>query len=114
MSWTAPRNPPVQGMAFPACEPPGKRTMSRNGKLIQAKDQVPFKPGYQEGLQAMWEERWSLLGPTGQAGWFQRHGVLPPAQCPLVHTPIHGIRRRLSGGQPSPFGIALRRIRAAL
>lgn len=114
MSWTALRNPSVQGMAFPAWEPPGKRTMSRIGKLVQAKRQDIVKLGYQEGLQAMWEDRWSLLGPTGRADWFQRHGAHPPAHCPLLTAPVHGIRRCLRGGQQSPFGITLRRIRAAL
>jgi hypothetical protein len=88
--------------------------MSRIGKRIPAIGQDGGKLGYQEGLLALWEERWTLLGPAGRADWFQRHGVQAPVLCPLVHTPVHGIRRSLTGGQQSPFGIALRRIRAAL
>jgi len=88
--------------------------MNRIGKLLQAKGQEIVKLTYQEGLQARWEERWSLLGPNGRADWFQRHGAQPPVRCPLIHIPVHGIRRRLTGGQQSAFGITLRRIRAAL
>jgi hypothetical protein len=102
------------GHGHSSLETTGKRPMSRIGKLLPATGQDNLKGTYQEGLLAHWEERWSLLGPTGQADWFQRHGVQAPARLPLVHPAIHGIRRRLTGGQQSPFGITLRRIRAAL
>lgn len=88
--------------------------MNRIGKLLQASGQDTVKGTYQDGLQAMWEARWDLLGPRGRLDWFQRHGARPPQQCPLLPLPVHGIRRRLTGGQTSPFGVTLRRIRAAL
>ncbi|HJV22053.1 MAG TPA: hypothetical protein VJ570_05120 [Holophagaceae bacterium] len=88
--------------------------MNRIGRLIPAPGQDLVKLTYQDGLQAMWEERWSLLGPTGRFDWFQRHGALPPSQCPLLPAPVHGIRRRLTGEQDTAFGRTFRRIRAAL
>lgn len=88
--------------------------MHRIGKLLQAKGREILKPTYRKGLQALWKERLNQLGPTGRADWFQRHGAQAPARCPLLPPAIHGIRRRLTGGQQSPFGVTLRRIRAAL
>lgn len=90
--------------------------MTRNGKLIRATSREMRDRGYQDGLQAMWEDRWTLLGVGGQAEWFQRHGMNPPMLSPLLAPPaaMHGVRTSLSGGREMPLGRVMRRIRRAL
>lgn len=58
--------------------------MVRSGKLLRAQVHEVRAPGYQEGLQAMWEDRWARLGHHGRVDWIRRHGAPPPALCPLV------------------------------
>ncbi|MBK8727785.1 MAG: hypothetical protein IPL96_17535 [Holophagaceae bacterium] len=58
--------------------------MKRSGRLVRATDHETAHPTYQDGLQAMWEARWTRLGADGRAHWLQRHGELPAAACPLV------------------------------
>jgi hypothetical protein len=103
------RNPPVQGTAFPASATL-ERTMTRHGRLIRATDRQIVHHEYQNGLQAMWEDRWTPLGAKGRSDGFQRHGVHPL----VASMPMHGIRRLITGGQTTPFGLNLSRIRRAL
>ena len=58
--------------------------MVRLRKLIRAEVQDAEAPAYQEGLQAMWEDRWSRLGCRGQIEWLRCHGAPPPTACPLL------------------------------
>ncbi|NWJ41035.1 MAG: hypothetical protein HXX12_08700 [Geothrix sp.] len=58
--------------------------MNSTGKLIQVSTQETAQKTYQDGLQAMWEARWRVLGADGEADWAQRHGSHPSAVCPLV------------------------------
>ena len=58
--------------------------MKRIGKLTRTPDQETRRSGYTDGLQAMWEDRWILLGDEGRAAWFQRHGQLPPERNPML------------------------------
>ncbi len=91
--------------------------MKRTVKLAQASDREVAKRSYQEGLQSMWEARWTLLGESGQAAWFLRHGMPPPLLSPLLGppAPMHGVRTLLSGGgREMPLGRVMRRIRRAL
>ena len=52
--------------------------------LVRAADREVQTQLYQDGLQAMWEDRWSLLGPDDLEAWTRRHGEAPawvnPAQ----------------------------------
>ena len=58
--------------------------MKRIGKLVRATDHETARPEYKDGLQAMWEDRWILLGEAGRVDWFQRHGHLPPQRNPML------------------------------
>ena len=58
--------------------------MKRTGKLIRVPDQEATRSDYTQGLQAMWEDRWVLLGDAGRAAWFQRHGQPPPERNPML------------------------------
>ena len=58
--------------------------MKRTGKLIRASDQEAARSEYTAGLQAMWEDRWVLLGDAGRSAWFQRHGQAPPERNPML------------------------------
>ena len=58
--------------------------MKRIGRLIRATDQESAHTDYKDGLQAMWEDRWVLLGDAGRLDWFQRHGQLPPERNPML------------------------------
>jgi hypothetical protein len=93
-----------------------ERNMKRIVKLAQASGRDVAKSGYQEGLQSMWEARWTLLGSGGQAEWFQRHGMTPPLLSPLLAppAPMHGVRTMLTGGREMPLSRVMRRIRRAL
>ena len=51
-------------------------------RLVRAADREVQTQLYQDGLQAMWEDRWSLLGPDDLGAWTQRHGEAPPLMNP--------------------------------
>lgn len=90
--------------------------MKRIAKLTPATGREIAKQSYQDGLQAMWEARWTVLGVEGKADWIHRHGHLPPMACPLLHVPasLHGVRSVLRGGPSMPIYRAVERIRRDL
>jgi len=87
--------------------------MKRTLKLVRVSDQEIGKRGYRQGLQAMWEDRWMILGASGRTEWIQSHGAMPPVVCPLLSSApsMHGVRRLLTGGQAKRFVRLLQRIR---
>lgn len=73
--------------------------MKQRRKLVKATVVDIGGKVYQDGLQAMWEARWRLIGANGAADWLQRHGAAPPEVCPLVKAAAarHGVRRIQTG-----------------
>lgn len=90
--------------------------MKHIAKLLKATPQDRIRPEYKEGLQAMWEDRWSLLGHAGAALHLLRHGAFPEIQCPLIPVPIwvRGVRRIIPNQRETDLGRTFRAIRAAL
>lgn len=80
--------------------------MNRTGKLIRIPEKEMARPEYTQGLQAMWEDRWALLGDAGRAEWFQRHGQSPPVRNPMLDPVL--ILRGVRGLSP---GIVKGRVR---
>lgn len=87
--------------------------MKRIVRLVRATDQETGTQKYQDGLQAMWEDRWVMLGAGGRAEWVRCHGAVPPAQCPLLGSADTRlvVRLRLNGSQATPAGRLLRSLR---
>lgn len=56
--------------------------MRRLVHLVRATDREVQSQLYQDGLQAMWEDRWALLGAADQAAYLQRYGQAPPEVNP--------------------------------
>lgn len=78
--------------------------MKRIVRLVRATDREYCMPPAQPGLQALWDERWVLLGSDGQAQWTERHGTAPADLGPPSPAgPKHWLRVRLgrSGGTPA-------------
>ena len=75
--------------------------MKRIIHLVRAADREVQTQLYQEGLQAMWEDRWSLLGPEDQEAWAKRHGDAPPTANPAQERIL--ILRGVRGLTPHTF-----------
>lgn len=81
--------------------------MRRIVHLVRAADREVQSQLYQDGLQAMWEDRWALLGPEDQADYLQRYGEGPPAVNPAQERIL--ILRNVKGLTPGTVKGHLRR-----
>lgn len=81
--------------------------MRREARLIGAMEHTRRQPAYQEGLQAMWEDRWTLLGGEGAEAWLDRHGQLPPEDYPGLEPTLR--LRNVRGLSPGLLKCRVRR-----
>lgn len=89
--------------------------MKRIVRLVRATDREICRPHYQQGLQAMWEDRLGQLGSDARLDWSRRHGTPPPALCPLLcpQGPKVRLQVRLGRSGGTLAGRLLRCIRKA-
>ena len=76
--------------------------------LVRAADREVQTQLYQDGLQAMWEDRWSLLGPEDREAWVRCHGEAPPLTNPAQERTL--ILRGVRGLTPHTVKGRMRRI----
>ncbi|HJU84124.1 MAG TPA: hypothetical protein VJ600_07920, partial [Holophagaceae bacterium] len=62
--------------------------MKRSGRWIRVRERGAGRIDYREDLQALWEDRWTLVGAAGVREWFERQRQLPPLGRPADPTLI--------------------------
>lgn len=79
--------------------------MTRTFRLVRATRLQLDDHAYQQGLQSMWEARWTLRGARGEIHWLICHGALPGEACPLLEGTAPSEAPQPSAARPELRGV---------